>query len=223
MADSVDARVERVAPMVNKILDEKSSVDPTCQDCGTQLKSTSDKLCQLLLDENLASRVILENHQVQPHKLNGYGVMEAYDVHQLIDDITLMGFSYKGITSAIAFEPDPNDTSHFEHYEGLQKSSGGMPAKLELHDIKGLSVGTSHTVAGLNATEQGCNTFLDHLAVDGKLCKSLVRQGAYRKPTRPHDVRALFPVPKICLFVGPPLGSCRQTRKYSIPSSAASI
>ncbi|CAK0898044.1 unnamed protein product [Prorocentrum cordatum] len=177
---SVMERAKSIQGEINQLIDPHydTSTGEVKSDM-TQMKSTSDKLCELLLQHSLAYWSTSENEKVWPHPKNRFEMgLDPVDVHELLDFITGCGWSWSEVGKPIAFESIPQDKPGHQEQLGfihaLVQGSGGMLPSMTPELVKLLSVTSSHTVASVKIVEAGCRTFLKDLSHNGFLSKEQV-------------------------------------------------
>eukprot|EP00959_Pyramimonas_sp_CCMP1952_P144504 3024907-Pyramimonas_sp.AAC.1 len=177
---SVMERAKSIQGEINQLIDPHydTSTGEVKSDM-TQMKSTSDKLCELLLQHSLAYWSTSENEKVWPHPKNRFEMgLDPVDVHELLDFITGCGWSWSEVGKPIAFESIPQDKPGHQEQLGfihaLVQGSGGMLPSMTPELVKLLSVTSSHTVASVKIVEAGCRTFLKDLSHNGFLSKEKV-------------------------------------------------
>ncbi|CAK0898042.1 unnamed protein product [Prorocentrum cordatum] len=190
---SVMERAKSIQGEINQLIDPHydTSTGEVKSDM-TQMKSTSDKLCELLLQHSLAYWSTSENEKVWPHPKNRFEMgLDPVDVHELLDFITGCGWSWSEVGKPIAFESIPQDKPGHQEQLGfihaLVQGSGGMLPSMTPELVKLLSVTSSHTVASVKIVEAGCRTFLKDLSHNGFLSKEKAgnqHHGANRTVTK---------------------------------------
>ncbi len=148
MVPNVAAAILHIAPQVNKLIAEAREGDEQ-----SSKKALGDTIVAMLIANGLAYEEVIRNGAVGVHDANrfGAGLLPA-DVIILHAEIIRDGWSWHEVLGrARAFEVAPGAKGHAQLGANLSlwQASGGMLAPVIREDIRILSVGCSHTVAGL--------------------------------------------------------------------------
>eukprot|EP00959_Pyramimonas_sp_CCMP1952_P419813 8793498-Pyramimonas_sp.AAC.1 len=176
---SLEQNLDIVAPHVDAFVKSVTNVDGN----PSQLLAKGENIIKLLFQHNLGYDSVVQNRFLRPHNSNRSTTgLDPFDVHCLIEKIIDQGWVASKTAQSICFEagPDPQDAYAFNN--DLWRNSDSMLAPMMLEDLRYLTVAGSHTVAGLNAVDAGCATFLDQISTDGRLsldkCRALCAEYA---------------------------------------------
>jgi hypothetical protein len=163
--------VAEVAVVVNNMIDTVQNGS----DRKAKIKTVADSICTLLLSRGLAYKEKVRAALVGVHPENRFGMgVEPLDVHELLKSIVLQGWSWLEVVGARAFEVAPSDGDTFDFNDRLAKSSEGLLAKVEQHELRITSVTCGHTNAGLRCVLGGSKSYIDDITTDGSICQQKV-------------------------------------------------
>ena len=145
---------------------------------GKQMLAKGERVKEYLLIYDLGYIEKLRPGVVIPHSDNRDGQgLDPVDVHALLERILAQGFVKRKTQEACCIEIGPsNRDQQIAFNKKLVIESDGLLPDFCDHDVRALSISSSHTNAGFRCAEAGGDTFLEEeFCTDGKLNKEKVK------------------------------------------------